>query len=114
MYSLLLGLIVLLLVVLSVRQRMLYNFKKQSRGCDIDFKGGILSEAKTSPVSSALAGLIGTAGGIYLSIVMLTSFLEMEIPARVQVWQFELEPLAAISILIALIQPFVLSLIKRD
>ena len=104
-YTYILGAIVLLLVILSIRQRVI-----NSRRC---LTRGNVSESKVSPFSSALASLVGTAGGIYLSVVMLTTFLEMDIPAKVQLWQFKLEPLAAVSIVIAILQPFFLRLIKR-
>ncbi len=103
-YTYILGAIVLLLVILSIRQRVI-NSRCLARGN--------VSESKVSPFSSALASLVGTAGGIYLSVVMLTTFLEMDIPAKVQLWQFNLEPLAAVSFVIAILQPFFLRLIKR-
>lgn len=91
-----LGLLVLLLVILSVRERIRIK----------SYREKTLPESKSSPLSQALAGLVGTAGGIYLSFVVLFNFLEVEIPSRVQVWQFKLEPLAAISLAVAILQPF--------
>jgi hypothetical protein len=52
--------------------------------------------------------LVGTAGGIYLSLELLFSFLK--IPENL--WSdsiFIVEPLAVISLLLAILQPFVLS-----
>lgn len=63
------------------------------------------SAAKTSLLSTAIAQLVGTAGGIYLSLELLFSFLK--IPEN---WwnpsTFMVEPLAVISLLLAIVQPF--------
>lgn len=60
---------------------------------------------KTSLLSSAIAQLVGTAGGIYLSLELLFSFLR--IPENW--WKpstFMVEPLAVISLVLAIVQPF--------
>lgn len=61
----------------------------------------------SSPFASALAQLIGTAGGIYLSLELLFSFLKIP-----ETWwsssEFIVEPLAVISLAIAIFQPFFL------
>ena len=58
-------------------------------------------------LATALSQLVGTAGGIYLSLELLFSFLK--IPEN---WwsdsMFFVEPLAAISLFLAILQPFVL------
>jgi len=66
---------------------------------------------RASPLSRAIAELVGTAGGIYLSLNLARDFLALTVPARVAVWpwRFEVEPLAALSLTLALIQPYVLS-----
>jgi hypothetical protein len=67
------------------------------------------SQTTDSPVSRALAHLVGTAGGIYLSLELLFSFLKLP-----QEWwnrsSFAVEPLALISLIVAIIQPFGLRL----
>ncbi len=63
--------------------------------------------SRPSPLSQALAGLVGTAGGIYLSLVLLFTFLGLEVPERVRVWGVQVEPLAALSIALAVVQPFI-------
>lgn len=64
----------------------------------------------SSPFASALAQLIGTAGGIYLSLELLFSFLKIP-----DTWwsnsEFVVEPLAVISLAIAIFQPFFLKAI---
>ncbi|MFZ5633927.1 MAG: hypothetical protein ACOY40_13880 [Bacillota bacterium] len=97
-------LVVLALLTLSVRQRV-QNMAIRERAWDG-------SETKPSPLSEALTGLIGTAGGIYLSLVMLFSFMELSVPKKVEVFKIGLEPLAAVSFTLAIIQPFVIRLFK--
>lgn len=66
------------------------------------------SQPTSSPLAAALSQLVGTAGGIYLSLELLFSFLK--IPE--DWWSssfFFVEPLALISLLIAILQPFVLN-----
>ncbi len=93
------GFIVLLLVILSVRERVrqyMYREKDWS----------VIGEGKSSPLSRALVNLVGVAGGIYLSLILLVTFLEIELPEKVHVGKFSLEPLAAVSIFLALVQPY--------
>lgn len=63
------------------------------------------SKPTSNPLATALSQLVGTAGGIYLSLELLFSFLK--IPEN---WWTEtmyvVEPLAAISLLLAILQPF--------
>ncbi|MDR3587191.1 MAG: hypothetical protein P4L59_18030 [Desulfosporosinus sp.] len=63
------------------------------------------SQPTSNHLAAALSQLVGTAGGIYLSLELLFSFLK--IPEN---WWSEsvfiVEPLAAISLLLAILQPF--------
>jgi len=66
------------------------------------------SQSTTNQLASSLSQLVGTAGGIYLSLELLFSFLK--IPE--DWWSqsiFFVEPLAVISLILAILQPFVLS-----
>jgi len=65
-----------------------------------------------SPLSGALAYLVGVAGGIYLSLSLLVDFLAVNIPSRIAVLGLELDPLATIAITLALLQPFILRLCR--
>ncbi|MCL4442238.1 MAG: hypothetical protein M1609_17105 [Firmicutes bacterium] len=96
--SIIVGLLAALLVVFSIRERI--RIKRYRKEWDA------IGESKASPISESLAGLVGTAGGIYLSLVMLTTFLEIDVPSRVNVSVVSLEPMAAISFLLAIISPF--------
>ncbi|RQD75396.1 MAG: hypothetical protein D5R97_05965 [Candidatus Syntrophonatronum acetioxidans] len=61
----------------------------------------------SSPLSNALAELLGIAGGIYLALVMAVSFLQIEIPPKLDIYGLEMEPLAFISVVLALIYPYI-------
>ena len=64
--------------------------------------------AKSSPFSEALQELIGQAGGIYLSLVLLVSFLQINIAEKWNIISLEIEPLAFLSLLLAAVQPLLL------
>ena len=93
------SLAVLLLMILSLRERVRQRYLREK-------DWGFIGEAKSSQISQALTNLIGVAGGIYLTLVILATFLELQIPARANFGRISLEPLAAISILISLAQPY--------
>jgi hypothetical protein len=94
-----------ILIILSVRERM--------RLAGVRNKAWDVSEISTpSPLSQALTGLVGTAGGIYLSLVLLFTFLGLQLPERVYLGEVQMEPLAALSIALAIVQPFILRLFQ--
>lgn len=93
------SLIVVLFTILSLKERVHQRYLREK---DWSFIG----EAKSSQISQALTNLIGVAGGIYLTLVILAAFLELQVPERVTYGNISLEPLAAISILISLLQPY--------
>lgn len=64
-------------------------------------------EPKTSPFSRAVQDLVATAGGVYLSLVMLVSFLKLELPERLAVKEIYFDPLAMTAITTAIVQPFI-------
>ena len=63
----------------------------------------------SSPFAEAVRQLVGVAGGIYLSLVMLTGFLGLNLPERVIIQQMELDPLALFAIGLACVQPMLLN-----
>lgn len=99
-----------LLIGLSVRERMrLAGFTRGGKSWDV--------EPVNSPLARALANLVGVAGGIYLSLTVLVDFLEISVPARLTLGPVTVEPIAAIAIGLAIIQPFALRLflcLRRD
>lgn len=102
--SIIIGIFVALLVYFSLRERM--RIKSYRKEWDV------IGDSKTSPLSESLAGLVGTAGGIYLSLVMLTTFLEVQIPSRVSVSVVSVEPMAAISFVLAISSPYINRLMR--
>ncbi|TDA68908.1 MAG: hypothetical protein D9V47_06465 [Clostridia bacterium] len=68
--------------------------------------GELPTEPISSPFSLALGQLLGVAGGIYLVLVMLVSFLGVAIPERVAILSVRFDPLAVSALILALVQPF--------
>ena len=69
--------------------------------------------AVDSPMTEAIAQLLGIAGGIYLSLVMALSFLGIEQPQAVAVGTMAMDPLAMVSVILACLQPIVLSVLRK-
>lgn len=97
--------VILLLVSISVRERiLLYRYREKD--------WTIIGEGKSSPLSQALANLLGVAGGIYLSLVVIATFLEVQLPERIHLGGLSMEPLATVSILMAVAQPYMQRIIN--
>lgn len=101
MYAWIVLLAVLVILALSVWQRI-KHFRQA-----VDEK-----KIRASPLSLALQELVSISGSIYLSLVMLVSFLKLNIPDTVLFFEFSIDPLALLSISFAIIQPWVLTLLK--
>ncbi|AGL01307.1 hypothetical protein [Desulfoscipio gibsoniae] len=99
-------LIIVLLIVVSVRERIKWQSMR-------DKNWEVIGDAKSSPLSQAITGMVGTAGGIYLSLILMQTFLELQVPRYVHVSGISLEPLATFSIALAIIQPFAMRLLVR-
>lgn len=69
-------------------------------------------ETKQSPLSIAVQEMIATAGGIYLSLIMVVSFLKLDIPDKVNMTSISFDPLAFVAIVLAIIQPLFFNLLK--
>jgi len=72
-----------------------------------------LENAADSPLSYLLGELVAVSGGIYLSLVLLSSFLHLSVPDIVRFCGWSLDPLAATAVIIALLQPILLVLYYR-
>lgn len=63
-------------------------------------------QPKPSPVADAIKDMLAVAGGIYIAIAALTSFLKMNIPPTINIGNLVLDPIAfaavAVTILYAL------------
>ena len=100
-------LLLLCLVIFLTARIKISNFYSEKR------KINIPDETKSTPISRALTELIAIAGGIYLSLVMLVSFLNISVSDNVTVFGFSFEPLAAIAIMTALAQPWLVKLFTQ-
>lgn len=102
MYSWIILLLSFLLLTFSFLQRL-----KQYRQMNST------NEIKFSPLSLAIQELIAISGGIYLSLVMLVSFLKLDIPNKIIMFELSIDPLACLSILLTIIQPFFIKIFYK-
>lgn len=95
------GLLVLLSVLglgyLATREKAFWNMRRNT-------------DSIPSPLSKALVQLLAMAGGIYLALISLSTFISLELPHRINAYGLGFDPLAGLAILLALIQPFMLRL----
>lgn len=70
----------------------------------------IMEGAVASPASVALGEMVAVAGGIYLSLSLLASFLKITTPDKVALFNLAMDPLALFAITIAVFQPIFLAL----
>jgi len=103
MFGILIILLFSLFVIWSVRSKIYLNQKRRKD----------LPEVISNPVSQALTQILGTAGGIYLSLVMLASFLGLEVPEKVLFGQWSIDPLAFFSLSITLLQPVIMRVLQK-
>lgn len=89
------AIVIILGIVLSVRERK-YRMMWRS------------AEPSSNLLAAALSQLVGTAGGIYLSLELLFSFLKIPEDWWSNNSVYFVEPLAVISLLLAILQPFVI------
>jgi hypothetical protein len=61
---------------------------------------------KKSPVSLAVQDALAGAGGVYLSLLAIFSFLKCSVPESVKLAGMEGDPLAFISLIVTIMQPF--------
>lgn len=98
-------LLLLLCLIFSLSLRLRLKVLRQSAN---------LPQPQASPLSSALTDLISTAGGIYLALILLVSFLKVDVPEKLVYGDISVDPLALISLIITLIQPFVFSIFYKE
>ncbi len=64
------------------------------------------ADTETSPLALAVQELLATAGGVYLSLLAVFSFLKCPVPEAVR-WQgVEADPVALASLVCSIVQPF--------
>lgn len=101
----LLFLVLLTLIVFSVRERVRLRVGRRYRSQKM-----WEVEPRSTPVSEAIVSLVGMAGGIYLSLILLFTFLDVVVPNKIRLGQVEMDPLAAFAIGLAVLQPFFIRL----
>lgn len=98
----LIGLLILIsLLLISVWARV-SNKKRRYRFDGANFP----IEPSSSLLSAAIVELLAVAGGIYLSLVMVAAFLQLDLSQKVIVGGVPLDPIALVSLLLALMHPF--------
>lgn len=97
----LLGLLILVLLIIgSVCLRA--NSKKRK----YRFEGaGFPVEPSSSFLSEAIVELLAVAGGIYLALVMVAAFLQIDMSQKIVVGAAKLDCLALISLALAFLHP---------
>lgn len=93
-------LLVILLSFLSIRERVRQRRRRFENG------SGQPPPAE-SPISHAIVSLVSVAGGIYLALIMIVEFLKAPVPSRIEIWGISIDPIAGVSLLIAIVQPFI-------
>ena len=99
-------LFIALLITLSLLLRIQNKRGNKSQQVEVP------EHARPSPFSTALQELIATAGGIYLSLVLLVSFLQIDIADQWVISGIKMDPLAFIALVISIIQPLFLRFIQ--
>ncbi|KUO52269.1 MAG: hypothetical protein APF76_04330 [Desulfitibacter sp. BRH_c19] len=99
-------LLIVVLIGFAVREKVKHKVRTSSAS-------GIPEEIKSSPVSQALAELVAIAGGVYLSLLMLTTFLGLELPSKMKLVSVEIDTIAGIALILTLAQPFILKIFKK-
>ncbi|MBC8016678.1 MAG: hypothetical protein H7X79_13205 [Sporomusaceae bacterium] len=94
-------LLILIISALSIWQRIKYFRNTLAENTVIG-----------SPLSLAIQELVAISGGIYLSLIMLVSFLKLNIPETIMILDFSLDPLAFFAISLAIIQPLFLTIVN--
>ncbi len=98
--------VLLIILYLSFRQRVRIKNRFHK---DL---GDLPTDPLPSPISTALTEMLGVAGGIYLALVMAVSFLQIDVPPKVDIYGLNIEPLALTAVILSLIQPYFVE-IKR-
>jgi len=60
----------------------------------------------SSPLAEALKDFLAVAAGIYLALAGIIEFLKLNPPDRIGFWGLGFDPLAALALLLAILQPY--------
>jgi len=100
-WKIMFGLLAFLIIFLAVRARVSIKRKRSFE---------TVESTVASPASIAMGELVAVAGGVYLSLVLLASFLKITAPEKISLLNMSMDPLALIAITIALLQPIMVTL----
>ncbi|ACX52744.1 hypothetical protein Adeg_1651 [Ammonifex degensii KC4] len=89
---------------------LFFSLRLRTRQIALEEFGG---RPRLSPLARAVLNLVGVAGGVYLALSLLLDFLGVNLPSRVSWRGITFEPLAAIALTFALLQPWLLELYRR-
>ena len=103
------GLCLLFFVLLAVRSKVGLRTRRGMGNGNFELP----TEAKESMFSIALAELVATAGGIYVSLLLLFSFLDLAVPGKMGLVGIQFDTLAGVSLAVALLQPIFGLLFKK-
>jgi hypothetical protein len=92
--------LILLLAVLLFSVILRVRNKKRSSTHEMP------EHARPSPLSEAIVELVALAGGIYLSLLLLVSFLKIDLPDRLNFLGLDTDPLALFALVLTVLQPF--------
>ncbi len=62
--------------------------------------------AASSPLADAIRETLAMAGGIYLALLAVVSFLALNVPDRVSVTGIEVDPVALLALLLVSVGPY--------
>lgn len=65
-------------------------------------------EPTSSLLSQAIVEILAVAGGIYLALVMVTAFLQIDLSGKIAFGSVRVDCLAFLALLLAFLQPFLL------
>ncbi len=100
--------LVIAVAVLAARE------KARQRDREIaSIRGVDLPEPRQTPLSQGIVDVVAVAGGIYLSLVMVAGFVGYAIPGKVSFLGGQLDPVAAIAVVLALVEPFLSRLFEK-
>lgn len=69
--------------------------------------------ARQTPLSQGIVDIVAVAGGIYLALVMVASFVGMAVPEKVGLFGAQIDPIAALAVALAIVEPFLSRLFEK-
>ncbi|MTI95807.1 MAG: hypothetical protein FH749_10050 [Firmicutes bacterium] len=100
LYGILLIIASIFLVLLSAWLRLCHRRKRLRLTSSLEPNETFLSrEVRT---------VIANAGGIYVSLTLAAAFLKLEIAEQLMFWGLSFDPIAVLSLILALLQPIFL------